>query len=85
VILKVDRAAGTSHSGRSKQLAQTPKKPALLPKFICAETVSKPLEFGVLGLRLSERQIPQVVGFLRSGRNQREPVEWAAVLVRQAL
>src|SRR5207244_5598593 len=54
-------------------------------KVVCAETLSKPPGFGSLRLQLSERQIPQVVGFIRSVSNQREPLERAAVLVRQAL
>jgi hypothetical protein len=51
----------------------------------CAKTVSKPHGLAPLGLQLSERQIPQVVGFIRSAKNQTEPLERAAVLVRQAL
>jgi hypothetical protein len=51
----------------------------------CAKTVSKPPGLVPLGLQLSERQIPQVVGFIRSAKNQTEPLERAAVLVRQAL
>jgi hypothetical protein len=33
----------------------------------CDKTVSTPPNFGALRLQLSERQIPQVVGFIRSG------------------
>jgi len=49
----------------------------------CAETVSKPPLLGGLGLRLSEKQIPQVIGFIRSGLKQRELLERAVVRPRQ--
>jgi hypothetical protein len=38
-----------------------------------------------LGLPLSEKQIPQVVGNLESGGKPREALDTAGVLVRQAL
>ena len=41
----------------------------------CAETVSKPVRFEPLELCLSEKQMPQVVVFARSGRNQCEALE----------
>jgi hypothetical protein len=49
------------------------------------KTVTKPLGLKGLGLPLSEKQIPQVVENLNSGRKPREALETAAVLVRQAL
>jgi hypothetical protein len=49
----------------------------------CAETVSKPPVLEALGLRLSEKQIPQVVGFIRKRLNQRELLERAAMRPRQ--
>ena len=36
----------------------------------CVKTVSKLLLFGALELYLSEKQMPQVVGFIRSRQNQ---------------
>lgn len=36
----------------------------------CTETVSKPLPFGAMELCLSEKQIPQVVVFMRSRQNE---------------
>ena len=65
--------------------AQTAKNPALRAKSSVQKLCQNPLDLGVLGLQLSERQIPQVVGFIRSVSNQREPLERAAVIVRQAL
>jgi hypothetical protein len=41
--------------------------------------VSKPPVLEALGLRLSEKQIPQVVGFIRKGLKQRELLEGAAM------
>ena len=38
----------------------------------CVKTVSKPLLLGALGIYLSEKQMPQVVGFISSGQNQWE-------------
>ena len=49
----------------------------------CVETVSKPPGFGAIGLQLSEKQIPQVIGFIRKWSKQRELLEWAALRPRQ--
>jgi len=40
------------------------------PRASCTETVSKAVRFGPLDLCLSERQIPQVIVFIRRDRNQ---------------
>jgi len=39
-------------------------------RFGCVETVSKPPGFGAIGLQLSEKQIPQVIGFIRKWRSR---------------
>jgi len=49
----------------------------------CMKTVSKPLLLGAFELQLSEKQMPQVVGFIRSRQNQGERVERASVRPRQ--
>ena len=49
------------------------------------KTVSKPPGLEPLGLRFERRQKPQVIGFIGSEQDQREPLERAFVLVRQAL
>jgi hypothetical protein len=49
----------------------------------CAETVSKPLVFALLGLHLSERQIPRVGGFIENGLKHRELLKRAVMRPRQ--
>jgi hypothetical protein len=49
----------------------------------CAETVSNPLVFALLGLHLSERQIPRVGGFTENGLKHRELLKRAVVRPRQ--
>ena len=47
------------------------------------KTVTKPLALSHLGLPLSEKQIPQVVGNLESGGKPKEVLETAALRPRQ--
>ena len=49
----------------------------------CVKTVSKPLRFGAMELCLSEKQMPQVIGLIRSCQNQGERLERACVRPRQ--
>ena len=49
----------------------------------CTKTVPKHIELGVLGLVLSEKQIPQIVENNQSGTERMEPLEGTGVRPRQ--
>jgi hypothetical protein len=49
----------------------------------CTRTVPKPIELEVLGLALSEKQIPQIVENNQSGNERMEPLEATGVRPRQ--
>jgi hypothetical protein len=49
------------------------------------KTVTKSLALSLLGLPLSEKQIPQVIEKYESGEKPKEALERAAVRVKQAL
>jgi hypothetical protein len=51
--------------------------------YLCTRTVPKHIELEVLGLALSEKQIPQIVENNQSGTERIEPLERTGVRPRQ--
>ena len=54
-----------------------------LMRYLCTRTVPKHIELEVLGLALSEKQIPQIVEDDESGTERIEPLEGTGLRPRQ--